>query len=276
MSINTVCALKVRNLLPEQSQVRALPQNNCRDFWQLWESYQNYFYKLCLNSMRGNSHDAEEVLSQAMLKACNEWQKSANTIQYPKAWLTRLIYNVCMDRHRKYRREAPVLANIDDIKFADHPAFACRGELPESKILHVETRAYLHQRITSLPDRLRHPFILHYVQQKSYKDIAKQLALSEENVRKRLFKARSILQKQLHKYLAGEDNTCLDSFSPSLKRGISIREEEFPSEQAVICQLKSSIPTKSKQEEINYNVTVLCQETLSHHWYSSTNLLVWR
>lgn len=276
MPLNTVLALKVRDLLPEQSKVKALPQNKGRDFWQLWKSYQDYFYKCCLKWMRGNSHDAEEAMSQAMLKAWKEWQKSANTIQYPKAWLTRLIHNLCMDMHRKYQREAPVLENIDDIKFAEHPAFACRVELPECNILNVEMRAYLYQRIKSLPDRLRHPFILHYVQQKSYKDIAKQLTLSEENVRKRLFKARSILQKQLRKYLAGEDDTCLDSFSLSLKRGIPRGKEEFPSEQAVICPLKSSIPTKSKQEEISYKLTVLCQETLSHHWYSSTNLLAWR
>lgn len=276
MSLNTVAALKVRNLWPEQSQVRALPQNNCRDFWQLWEFYQDYFYKRCFQWMSGNFHNAEEAMSQAMLKAWKEWQNYATTIQYPKAWLTRLIYNVCMDMHRKYQREAPVIENIDDIKFADYPEFASRIALPESQILHVEMRAYLYQRIKFLPDRLRHPFILRYKQGKSYKDIAKQLALSEENVRKRLKKARSILQKQLRKYLAGEDDTCLDSFSLSRKRGIPIGEEEFPSQQAVICPLKSSIPTNSKEEEISYKLTVLCQETVSDHWYSTTNLLAWK
>ena len=276
MPLSSIHALKAKNLLSAQSKVRALPQNNGRDFWQLWESYQDYFYQRCLRWMRGNSHDAEEAMSQAMLKAWNEWQKYANTIQYPKPWLTRLIHNLCMDMHRKYQREAPVIENINDIKFADHPEFACRVELPESNILNVEMRAYLYQKIESLPDRLRQPFILYYDQEKSYKDIAKQLTLSEENVRKRLKKARSILQKQLRKYLAGEDDTCLVFFSPSLKRGIPMGKEEFPSEQAVICPLKSSIPTNSKQEEIRYKVTVLCQETVSHHWYSSTNLLVWR
>lgn len=85
MSLNTLYALKVRDLLPEQSKVRALPQNNCWEFWQLWKFYQEYFYKHCLNWMRGNSHDAEEAMSQAMLKAWKEWQKDTTTIQYPKA-----------------------------------------------------------------------------------------------------------------------------------------------------------------------------------------------
>jgi hypothetical protein len=35
MSLTTSGALKVRNLWPEQSKVRALPRNNGRDFWQL-------------------------------------------------------------------------------------------------------------------------------------------------------------------------------------------------------------------------------------------------
>ncbi|WP_242055027.1 RNA polymerase sigma factor [Scytonema hofmannii] len=294
--------------MPKQSQFKALSQNNCQDFWQLWESYQDYFYNLCLKWMGGNFHDAEDALNQAMLKAWNEWTKDAKKIIHPKAWLTRLIYNFCMDVHRKHKQEAPGIENIDDIKFADHAAFCSRVEFPESNILNLEMRAYLHQRIESLPDRLRHPFILHYCQEKSYQDIAKQLALSEENVRKRIQQARRILKKQLKKYLAGEDNTSLDSLFPSLKKVIPIVEEIQPqdlptdyvfpslrrdvaiskscflateclsskSDETVICNSESPITTNSNGEEINYKVTVICLETLSHLWYSSPNSLGWR
>jgi RNA polymerase sigma factor (sigma-70 family) len=285
------------NALLTTSQFKALSQNNCRDFWQLWESSQDYFHKCCLQWMVGNSHDAEDALNQAMLKAWNEWTKYANKITYPKAWLTRVIYNFCMDVHRKRKREATEIENIDDIKFSDHPAFACRGDFPESNILNLEMQAYLCHQIESLPDRLRHPFILYCCQDKSYQDVAKQLALSEDNVRKRIQEARKILQKQLKKYLAGEDNTCIDSLSPSLKKVIPI-VEEFQSDEtlpygtlhvacfsvgvrqaqcgAVICNLESSITTKNKYEEINYKVTVICLETLPLSWYSSPNSLGWR
>jgi RNA polymerase sigma factor (sigma-70 family) len=275
--------LEIRNVLPKQSQFKALSPKNCRDFWQLWESYQDDFYNRCLQWMGGNFHDAEDALNQAMLKAWNEWTKSANKIIYPKAWLTRIIYNFCMDVHRKRKREATVIENIDDIKFADHPAFASRIGFPESNILNLEMQAYLRHQIKSLPDRLRYPFILRCCQEKSYKDVAKELALSEENVRKRIQQARKILKKQLKKYLAGEDNTYIDSLSPSLKK-INPMVAEFQSDEtqrpaqcgAVICNWKSSIPTKSQQKEINYKVTVICLETLPHHWYSSPNSLGWR
>lgn len=267
--------LEIRNVLPKQSQFKALTQNNCQEFWQLWESSQDYFYNLCLKWMGGNSHDAEDALNQAMLKAWNEWQKNVNKIIYPKAWLTRIIYNFCMDLHRKHKREATGIENIDDIKFADYPAFASRVGFPESNILALEMRAYLRHQIESLPDRLRHPFILHCCQEKSYQDIAKHLALSEENVRKRIQEARRILKKQLKKYLAGEDNTYIDSLSPSLKKVIPMGEE-FQSDETVICNWESSIPTKSQHEEINYKVTVICLETLPPPWYSSPNSLGWR
>ncbi|MBW4506273.1 MAG: RNA polymerase sigma factor [Scytonematopsis contorta HA4267-MV1] len=213
------------NILPKEAQFKILSPNDCQDFWQLWELYQDYFYNLCLKLMGGNSYDAEDVLNQSILKAWNEWIKYAKDIIYPKAWLNRLIYNLCMDVYRKRKREVLGIENIDDIKFADHPAFASTVEFPESNILNLEMRAYLHYRIESLPDRLRHPFILHYCQEKSYKNIAKQLALSEENVRKRIQQARNILKKQLNKYLAGEDNTCIDSLFPYLKKAIPMVEE---------------------------------------------------
>ena len=267
--------MEIRNILPKPSQFKTLSPNDCGDFWQLWESSQDHLYSLCLHWMGGNCHDAEDVLNQAMLKAWNEWPKYVNKIIYPKSWLTRIIYNFCMDVHRKRKREATGIENIDNIKFADHPAFASRGEFPESNILNLEMRAYLQYQIESLPDRLRHPFILHCCQDKSYQDVAKQLALSEENVRKRILEARKILQKQLKKYLAGEDKTRIDFLSPSLKKDISM-EEKLQSDETAICNWESPITTNSKQEEINYKITLICLETLPHHWYNSPNSLGWR
>ncbi|MFM2062136.1 MAG: hypothetical protein RLZZ507_1806 [Cyanobacteriota bacterium] len=270
--------MELRDVLPKKSQFKALSANNCGDFWQLWASYQNDFYNLCLKWMGGNCHDAEDALNQAMLKACNEWRKSANNntkIIYPKAWFKRIIYNFCMDLHQKSKREARLFENIDNIKFPNLPAFTDREEFPESNILNMEMQTYLYHQIASLPERLRYPFILHCCQDQSYPDIAKKLAISEENVRKRIQQARKILKKQLNKYLAGEDKTFINSFSSSLKKDMPIIEEcEF--DETVICNWESSIPTKTQQEEINYQVTVICLETLPHHWYNSPNSLGWR
>ncbi|HEY9854015.1 MAG TPA: sigma-70 family RNA polymerase sigma factor [Leptolyngbyaceae cyanobacterium] len=240
-------------------------------FWLEWQAYRNHLYFCCLKWMKSNPIDAEDVLSQAMLKAWNEWQKSEGKIKHPKAWFTRITYNFCMDVHRKNKREALRIAKIEEIKFEDCPVFSARAEFPESNILDREMRLYLRHQIESLPTRLRQPFILYCCQEKSYQDIAKQLTCTEETVRKCVREARLILQKHLIKYIAGEDDTALNSVSSSLNLEIPLAEKSPPSS-----NWESLIPTKSPDEEISYQITVLCQETLPHHWYSSVNPLGWR
>lgn len=240
-------------------------------FWQEWQTYQAHLYRCCLKWMNSNAIDAEEVLSQGMLKAWNEWQNSGSKIKYPKAWLTRIIHNICMDIHRKSRREALAIENIDDIKFEDYPAFASRVGFPELNILDRELRAYMHHEIESLPPKLRDSFVLYYCKDKSYKDIAKLFICSEENVRKCVRKARRILQRHLTKYLAGEDDASINYPSPSLKLVNPLGEKSQPES-----NWESLITTKSQDEEINNEFTLLCLEPLPHHWYSSANPLGWR
>jgi RNA polymerase sigma-70 factor (ECF subfamily) len=257
---------KARNPLPYQRKFSASTENNCHHFWQLWDSHQGYLYNCCLKCLNGNSHDAEDVVNHVMLKAWNQWIQSTNDIEHPKSWLSQITYNSCMDVCRKRQREAGKIHNIDDIQFTDHPALTCNLTLPESQLLNLEMAAYIKYKIASLPDRLRHPLILHCCQNKSYPDIAKQLTISEENVRKCIQKARKILKQQLKKYLAGEDNTDVNYFSP-LNTVIPM-VEELESEQIWNHDGELSIPTKSQQQEINYKATLICLESLPHHWYN--------
>ncbi|MDB9309363.1 RNA polymerase sigma factor [Aphanizomenon sp. CS-733/32] len=252
--------------MPKQSQFTDSSAHNCHYFWQLWQSHQGYLYNCCLKWLNGNYHDAEDVVNHAMLKAWNQWIQSTNDIRHPKSWLAQITYNCCIDFRRKRQRESAKIDNIDDVQLADHPALTSNLSLPESQLLNVEMAAYLKYKIASLPDRLRYPLILHCCQNKSYGDIAKQLTISEKNVRKCIQEARQILQKQFKKYLAGEDNTAFDYFFP-LNTVIPM-VEELESEQIWNHDCESSIPTKSQQQEIDYKATLICLESLPNHWYN--------
>ncbi|MEI1374127.1 sigma-70 family RNA polymerase sigma factor [Nostoc sp. UHCC 0926] len=267
----SLAGLETKNLPAKQIRLQGLSRSD-RDFWHLWEQYQDYLYSCCLQWMGGNRHDAEDLFSLAMLKAWNQWPDYANKITKPRAWLSRLIHNLCMDLHRERKREAQRIKNVEDIQFRDHAVVTSRLESPESEMFGHELRAYLRHRIESLPTRLREPFILRYCQEKSYRDIAKQLALCEDNVYKRVQQARTILQKQLSKYLAGEDDTSLDSFPPRFKWVVPMVESK--PDQRVISDWE--VPITTSIEEINYKVTVTCLESLQHTWYSSPSLLGWR
>ena len=278
----SLAGLETTIALPEQIRLRCLSQSRT-DFWHLWQQYEDYFYSRCLQWMSGNPTDAEDALSQAMLKAWNQWPDYASKITNPKTWLSRITHNLCMDIHRKRQREK--MENIEDIQFVDHAVVISSFESPESEIFRRELGAYLCHRIESLPPRLRDPFILHFCQEKSYRDIAKELSLSEENIRKRVKQAQTILQKQLNKYLAGEDQTSLDF--PPLKKvnSTNLSYKKQPHDKSLhpvagkvefTSDWEAPITAKSIIEEINYKVSVIWLETLPHTWYSSPSPLGWR
>ena len=81
------------------------------EFWQVWMEHQDYLFKQSIRFMSGNVADAEDALSQAMLKGSQHF--NAETIRNQRAWLTRLVHNACMDQHRSHKRQARLSDEID-------------------------------------------------------------------------------------------------------------------------------------------------------------------
>ncbi|NES69166.1 MAG: sigma-70 family RNA polymerase sigma factor, partial [Okeania sp. SIO2D1] len=70
-------------------------------FWQQWHESRGQLYRCCLKIMNSNPMDAEDALSQAMLKALEKVQKFGGKIANLKAWLYRVTRNFCIDLIRK-------------------------------------------------------------------------------------------------------------------------------------------------------------------------------
>jgi RNA polymerase sigma-70 factor (ECF subfamily) len=71
-------------------------------FWQQWICYQDELYRDCLQYLR-NPTEAEDLLSEAMLKAWKQVTTRATVIQNFRAWVKQITKNLCLDRlrHRK-------------------------------------------------------------------------------------------------------------------------------------------------------------------------------
>ncbi|MEZ2238449.1 RNA polymerase sigma factor, partial [Microcoleus sp.] len=168
-------------------------------------------------------------------------------------------------------------------------------------VIHVSTN-----RTDTLPSRLRNPFILRYCHQIAYQDIAQQLALSLNNVYKRIQQAREILQKRLSGYLSGLDDALLDSSESSQKGDVASIANDFTVGVVPPClprqdcgpiavgaiavgaiaggAIAGGLPLQSYSiapipqnigETINYQVTAICLETLHSGWYPSLSPLGW-
>ncbi|MEZ2276040.1 MAG: RNA polymerase sigma factor [Microcoleus sp.] len=268
-------------------------------FWQLWEQNRDYLYRCCVKWM-GNTTDAEEVLSRAMLKAWDKLPDYAAQITNLRAWLIRLTHNLCIDIHRERRRKAMQIEDIEEIAATGNSAFISGLDSPEEALLHHELGKYIRRAIDTLPSRLRTPFILRYCHQIAYQDIAQKLALSLNNVYKRIQQAREILQKRLSGYLSGLDDALLDSSESSQKGDVASIANEFTVGVVPPClprqdsgaiaggaiaggaiagglplQSDSIAPIPQIGETINYQVTAICLETLHSGWYPSLSPLGW-
>ena len=244
--------------LKEKVVLNNEPRNDSGAFWQVWLCHQDYLYGRCQTWVGGNRTDAEEAFSRAMLKAWDKWPNRAKKITNPKAWLTRLTYNLCMDLHRERKRGARNVEWLEEMAVGDREAALSSPESPESAILDRELGTYISNAVRTLPLKLREPFELRFYREMSYPDIAQHLALSRDNVYKRIQKARDILKKQLKKYCSGSDT--------------SVVEERSLSPQADWETTGSTIVTHIA-ERINYEVTATCLEELPHTWYGSLGLL---
>ncbi len=261
--------------LEKPSEPICLAQNQRADFWKLWLHYQNYLYQRCLTWMGGNQTDAEDALSRASIKAWEKWQDYGENIVNTKAWMTRLTYNLCMDMHRERIKMVKIIAEVEDMVDSNVPS-------PELSLLESERDGYIRSAIGTLPAKLRTPFILRHYQDMSYQEIAQQLALTTDNIRKRVQLGRSILQQQLNKYFSGENNFFLPPLNASskhLQEGKATDQEDFSATFIRGLEESSTLETLTKLEcipgKINYRVTATCLETLSHAWSSSPTLLEW-
>jgi RNA polymerase sigma-70 factor (ECF subfamily) len=183
----------------EQTQklLSSLADGNPEAFWRLWDLYKVHLYHLCLWRMGGVRDDAEEALSRAMLRALSKLQSNGQQIQNPRAWLSKLTLNLCIDLHRERRRQVRRLLSIDDVGLGKGDLVLAATESPERAFLNREIIAYLCDEVNDLPSRLREPFVLRFFQEMAYCDIAECLILSTDNVRKRIQQARDILRERL-------------------------------------------------------------------------------
>lgn len=248
--------------LEEQQLLQRLAAGEINVFWQLWKSHEKYLYSRCIGWMGSNPVEAEEAMSLAMLKAREKLLKYAGEITNLRAWFTRLTYNLCMDIHRKLRRKAIGIENIEDIASEAGEAVISSWDSPEAAILRDELTQFIRNTVNALPDRLRTPFLLRYYQEVSYPDIARQLAISQDNAYKRTQQGRDLLEKRLQKYLSGADHSWLSSSDTSETTSNSVAES-FPFKSPVLKETKCMITV------IDYNLTAVCQEKLSQVWYQS-------
>ncbi|GGA06308.1 RNA polymerase sigma factor [Okeania sp. KiyG1] len=226
----TSSTANIRRDLMDNAETQSDRSHLISQFWQQWQESRDQLYRCCLKMMNFNPMDAEDALSQAMVKAWEKVQKFGEKITNLKAWLYQVTRNFCIDLIRKRSKEA---AGTDSLEWvgATENAIAPRGvDAPEQILEREEQVIVIRAAIEALPELLHETFSLHFYRQLSHQDIASEQGISYENVCKRICLARKHLKQQLSDYIRGNDNDV---------RGISAQS---------VCRTKKEIGHTAKNE----------------------------
>ncbi|MEG2188114.1 MAG: RNA polymerase sigma factor [Clostridia bacterium] len=121
--------------------------------------------------------DCADAVQEALTKA---WAKRQTVEpEHFRAWLTRIVINEC---HNVYRRGKRITLVAD-------------VELPLQPML--ENSLALRESLSALPEKLRIPLLLHYLEGFSLEDVSRILRLPMGTVKSRLHHARKAMKNQL-------------------------------------------------------------------------------
>lgn len=143
--------------------------------------------------MTGDYHTAQDLTQETFLKAFQSRQSFNGQSKF-STWLYRIAVNTTIDYQRKtcVRKENPT----EEIEVN-----SATNQDPDQKCQKTAIRDILFKAISQLPDQQREVYTLREINGCSTKEVAEILSISNELVKWRLHKARSMLRKAL-----GESN----------------------------------------------------------------------
>ncbi|MFZ2361667.1 MAG: sigma-70 family RNA polymerase sigma factor [Anaerolineae bacterium] len=177
--------------MDEQALIDAACRGELAAFNRLVLTYQGMTYNLAYRIL-GNAEGAEDAAQEAFIKAYR------NLNQYRggsfKAWLLRIVTNVCYDQLRHVQRRPA--SSLEDLsvdpehagKLVDH------AEEPGDYALRQELSQVIQRGIEQLPAEQRMVLTLSDVEGLSYEEIAAVMDTSLGTVKSRLSRARAKLR----------------------------------------------------------------------------------
>lgn len=139
---------------------------------------------------------SEDICQEAFIRFYHHTSPFPSEDQ-AKYWLIRVVKNLSFNYFKKKKREKKAVEN-----FSVHASQSTvESETGEDVLIKSETEKIVQKAVACLPDKLKSVIVLKEYGGLSYKEIGKMLHITENNVKIRVYRART----QLEKYIEEED-----------------------------------------------------------------------
>lgn len=154
--------------------------------WESWMDHLNVLRGRAIRLTNGNVEEAEELLSSTIMKAANHVHRYPTVIRQPRAFFLHALKNefITHCRRRKYEgRFRDIGLNVQE----DNSDYLADSSPNQEEIFSIrELLKIVLSEVEVLPQQYRELFLMRFMEQKSYEDIAGELNISQQLARKRV------------------------------------------------------------------------------------------
>lgn len=144
-----------------------------------------------------NHDEAQDLLQETHIAAYQNLKKFESRSTY-KTWIAKIMVNKCLYKLSYGSSKYEVSHSIVDEN--SQPMFSSKKQATEADVLNRELSNILEKSLEKIPVHYRTVFILREVEGLSVAETAEMLHLTPVNVKVRLNRAKTLLQKELEKY----------------------------------------------------------------------------
>lgn len=146
-------------------------------------------------SILGNDGEAEDVTQDAYVRAYVHLNQFAGRARF-STWLTKIAVHEAMARLRSRQRLVEIDAATESME--DGMGLESKTPSPEQEVLNRTIRIVLEGGVDRLPETYRSVFMLREIEGLSTSETAECLDLTEETVKVRLHRARSLMRRYIY------------------------------------------------------------------------------
>jgi len=168
---------------------------------QIYDRFSSYLTATCARFIT-NENDLRDVLQDGFVKIFTSLDQFVYRGEGSlKAWARQIMVNQCLKLMRSKRRSVPIMfeENLRDLEVVEDD-----DEGPPD--IHNVPAEVLQRMIRELPEGYRTVLNLFVVEEKSHKEIASLLGITESTSASQFFRARKILADKLKEYLIKVNN----------------------------------------------------------------------
>lgn len=167
-----------------------LKKRDEKAFRQLVEEYQRMVFRTCIGIVH-DADDADDVSQEVFIEAFNSIDQFRADSKI-STWLYRIAVNKSLNHIRANKRKRL----FHSLGFSNSPDVADMS-ITVDTIENQQRKKIMDAAIDSLPENQRTAFVLHKVDDLSYKEIAEIMDVSLSSVESLIFRAKQNLQKKL-------------------------------------------------------------------------------